>query len=411
MPATGKPALLQWIRVFTVVGVALIGFHFESIENSLDWLHNLDTRSYNWISRLGVRKPRPQWTIGLEIDDETFYGYLKRGRNDPTDRSALATLVNAAVHSGAAVIALDINLSSEGIDNVEPRKSQNKQLLEAIRQAEKAHVPVVLGFGFDIHGPDRYPQANIFSNAELPDFYNENVPYRTRFGFDEAPPDMRAVPLVVPGRDKKDGQPAEYSSLALQIVDAYEANLGIFPRTRTVLARPISEYKFVYTSFLPQSQFPRVSGKDVLTGQADALEKLRHRIVIIGGNRHVTKGGTDWLDSGVITPMEMRGMYFHANRVEGLLDDRLSTPVPRGLAFVLDLVLGALIIYYSGRSKFLVGRLQTLGVFAIPVLLAYIASVNLGYVLNFVAPLVLLLIHGFFEHYFELLLNSRIGKE
>src|SRR4051794_18268068 len=91
-----EPPLLQVVRVITLLGVAIIGFHFETIQNSMEWLHNLDVRSYNWISKLGVRKPRPQWTIGLEIDDDTFYGYLNQKRGDATNRSALARLVRAA---------------------------------------------------------------------------------------------------------------------------------------------------------------------------------------------------------------------------------------------------------------------------------------------------------------------------
>jgi CHASE2 domain-containing sensor protein len=410
IPAPDKesePPLLQVVRIITLLGVAIIGFHFEAIQNSMDWLHNLDVRSYNWISKLGVRKPRPQWTLGLEIDDDTFYSYLKQKRGDATNRSALAKLVRAATDADAAVIALDINLSRETLDEFEPRITQNQQLLDAIVEAEKHRIPVVLGFGFDTIGPDRYPQPNIFSTSVLPDFGREDLPYRVRIGFDEAPPDMRAVPLVVGGRDGPAGKQTEYASLSLQIVDAYEASLEIVPKTKNGLARQIAKHQFVYTSFLPQSQFPHVSAKDILTHQPGALEKLRHRIVIIGGNRHVTQGGGNWLDSGVISPMEMRGMYFHANRVEGLMDNRLSTPVSRWGAFFFDLILGGLMMYYAARSKNIVGRLRTLSVFFIPVTLAYIASVNLGYVLDFVAPLLLLLLHAFLDHYLGLELRAR----
>jgi CHASE2 domain-containing sensor protein len=265
-----EPAVLQVLRVITLLGVAVIGFHFESIQNSIGWLHNLDVRSYNWISKLGVRKPRPHWTLGLEIDDDTFYGYLKQQRGDATNRSALAKLVSAATHADAAVIALDINLSRKTLDDFEPRKTQNQELLDAIAQAEKLRIPVVLAFGFDIPGPDRYPQPNIFNTGGLPDFDNEDVPYRVRVGFDEAPPDMRAVPLEIGGKDAE-GKEKEYVSLSLQIVDAYEASLGITPKTKSGLARPIAKHQFVYSSFLPQSQFPHISAKDVLTGQYDAL--------------------------------------------------------------------------------------------------------------------------------------------
>jgi hypothetical protein len=52
---------LQTLRVLTVLGVAVIGFHYETIQDFIPWLHLIDIRVYNWISSLEVRKPRPQW--------------------------------------------------------------------------------------------------------------------------------------------------------------------------------------------------------------------------------------------------------------------------------------------------------------------------------------------------------------
>src|SRR6185437_5813552 len=103
----------------------------------------------------------------------------------------------------------------------------------------------------------------------------------------------RQIPLVIPGKGEK-GEAVDYNSFSLEIVDAYESILGILPRTKNILARQIAKHQFVYTSFLLQQQFPRVSAMDVLSGNEDAIRALRHRIVLIGGNRHKSKQGSDW---------------------------------------------------------------------------------------------------------------------
>jgi CHASE2 domain-containing sensor protein len=395
-------------RAVTLLAVALAGFFFEDIKEWVPWLTELQVRSYNWVSKLGVRKPRPQWVMCLEIDDKTFYDYLKLAPGDATDRATLAQLVEKAADADPAVIALDIDLSWETPDSYEPRLSANRKLLEAITSAEKRKIPVVLTFGFeDPNSSNRQPQPNIFENNTLPDFGREKVPYRTRVGFDEAPADRRQIPLVIPGRRDK-GEVMDYSSFSLEIVDAYESTLGILPRTKNILAHQIAKHQFVYTGFLLQQQFPRVSAMDVLSGNEDAVRAFRHRIVLIGGNRHKSKQGGDWVDNHRLPPLEMRGMYFQANRVEGLLDSRISTLVSPWTALILDLILGILLIHYSGIKAGLGRRAGTLAVLFIPVLLAYIASINLGYVLDFVLPLLLLFIHIFIEHYFDLRRSARI---
>jgi hypothetical protein len=104
----------------------------------------------------------------------------------------------------------------------------------------------------------------------------------------------------------------------------------------------------------------------------------------------------------------MRGMYFQANYIEGLLDDRVRSTVPRWLAFFTDLVAAALLIYFSHKAKTLSGRFVLLCVFFVPIVLTYVAGVNMGYVLDFVLPLLLLFLHVLLEHYFDL--RSRLKE-
>jgi CHASE2 domain-containing sensor protein len=229
-------------------------------------------------------------------------------------------------------------------------------------------------------------------------------------GFDQPAIDLRKVPLVV-NRINSKGASQEFSSFALETVDAYERTTGIHPLSKDLLKVPIADHAFVYTTFLPQKSFSHVSAADLLQDQdakrkSDAMKRLERRIVLIGGNRHTRRGGSEWLDNHVLPPLKMRGMYFHANYIEGLLDDRIKSPVRRWIAFGLDVLTAVLMIRFSSRAKSLVNRIGLLLVFFVPVSLTYVASINLGYVLDFVLPLLLLFLHAFVENY----VHSRLAR-
>jgi CHASE2 domain-containing sensor protein len=130
--------------------------------------------------------------------------------------------------------------------------------------------------------------------------------------------------------------------------------------------------------------------------------------VIVGGNRHTRfpPPADEWLDDHKVPPLRLRGMYVQANYIEGLLDDRILFALPEWLAFLIDLTLGGLMIYLSSRRRTISKRLFVLGVFFLPVALAYVASANLGYVIDFVLPLTLLFVHAFADHYLHLRLHN-----
>ena len=54
------PIKTKIARAVTVLAVALAGFFFEDIKEWVPWLTDLQVRSYNWVSKLEARKPRPQ---------------------------------------------------------------------------------------------------------------------------------------------------------------------------------------------------------------------------------------------------------------------------------------------------------------------------------------------------------------
>ncbi|HVH73052.1 MAG TPA: CHASE2 domain-containing protein [Candidatus Dormibacteraeota bacterium] len=402
-------------RIFTVVlilALALCGAFFEKVKEWFPWLIALQLRSYSWISEREIRQPRANWVVAVEIDDKTFYDYMHLGEGDRTDRAKLGELIRVASRAEAAVIALDMDLAQDSAESEKPREEANCKLLDAISSAVKDHhVPVILTTGFE---PNGQQQTNIYKDDQLPYYGDRQVNYRARVGFDYAAEDLRKVPLAV-DRMNSEGKTQEFSSFALETVDAYEDIMGIIPRTRKRLSGPIADRVFLYTTFL-STDIPAVSAADILQDvdagrESTQMNKLRHRIVLIGGHRKTRKGGAEWLDNYSLPPLELTGMYFQANYIEGLLDNRIKSPVSKPIAFILDVLVALAMILYSRRAKSLLSRLVLLGVCFLPVLLAYIAAVNLGYVLDCVLPLLLLFLHAVIDHYIHLWKLARLGKE
>jgi CHASE2 domain-containing sensor protein len=197
-------------------------------------------------------------------------------------------------------------------------------------------------------------------------------------------------------------------SFALQIVDAYERRLRIKPPSVERLRPTIEERQFAYLTFLPQREFPRVSALDVYKNDDAALSPLRHRIVLVGGNR--TRWPSDNPNPPVIDMLDyfhgpdgsMAGMYFQANYVEGLLDDRVQSPVPRWLAALIDVLLATAIILAINLLDGAARVLTVVALIVFPVIIAYTAMVTLGYCFDFVLPILLSLLHPALEKYLDL---------
>jgi CHASE2 domain-containing sensor protein len=291
--------------VTTLLLVFLGSYYFEDIKEHFPDITTLQLKSYDWLSRITSRTPRPQWVVGVEIDGTTFYDCLGLVSNqDVTDRAFLAGLIDRAVQAKASVIALDINLDRDAADQSDPvRRAQNRAFFDAIGRAQAANIPVVLTQGFDYRSlkplddirdgrdtseiaaaaPDRWscgaggkpakaepPSGKRAGTSTTPrspmEVSNRLVSHDAeaasasgppvRAGFDFAPMDMRKVPLTL-NEEEERPESAEkavekYPSFALQVVDAYEMATGIKPRSAVRLEDQMQQGYFVYTSFLPE---------------------------------------------------------------------------------------------------------------------------------------------------------------
>ncbi len=447
----------QWLGVsgfLLVIIVGILSYKYEDFKEDFPRLITLQLWTYQLFDHPEKNSNRQQRATPIEIDDKTFYEFLgNEGRNESTDRLFLAKLVDAATLAGASVIALDINLDathhdkSSGASNA--LADDDQALLIAIERAQDAKIPIVLTFGFR---PDLKPVPQIFDDVAVSgdqgisyEFPEEESPPRPfwvpRFGFDHPGDDYRKVPLVTTGLDES-GTAVDYYSFALQITDAYEQKEKK-PSDETekkVLADTLAKHEFVYTTFMPVRAFthPSVSsgasteapisavelvcapapGKSWNTAVCDQRDRkrvdvvpelLKDHIVLIGGNRHGNKGESgeeDYLDNRESPVGPLRGMYFQANYVEGLLDNRILYKVKAPVAAAIDVVLALAVLYVLGHRRWKGRKLVLIVLLLAPIFIAYFAAMAIHRCIDFIFPLVLLFLHPALESYIHLVFGS-----
>ncbi|MGB9257729.1 MAG: CHASE2 domain-containing protein [Candidatus Korobacteraceae bacterium] len=390
----------------TVLLVGACSYFFEEIKRQLPILATLQLQTFDWLSHLQYREGLEAPIIGVEIDDDTFYGHLHlTGAEDITDRKFLATVVQQAVKAHAAVIALDINLVADRLDSTDPqRKGSNRDLFEAFAAANQAGIPVVLTQGLDYKSKTPLPNISYCKNAApdskpcdkplitiydcqtAADEVPSDDPYHARAGFDLEPEDTRKVPLTVYTSNQR-----LCPSFALQVANAYDdvMNQGRLMSDKVANATETGQL-FVYAGFVPdfhhreaasaddtqqalldalnnqQAQnappgaedpyrFPHVSALKVFYGDSKAVGELAHHIVLIGGHRHAAcipdaqhaskcTPGTDWLDYHPGPTGPMVGMYIHANYIRALLEHRYQLPYTRWQGVGIDVAIAAFVI-------------------------------------------------------------------
>ena len=410
--APPKPPVWQtwkfWSAILLIVTIGALSYYYENVKDQFPWLVGLQLWTYGRMSHAQARASRPKWVVGVEVDNRSFFGtpMNRKGPEDITDRAFLARVIDNAVSANAAVIALDINLVREET-NAESTAADNDALWRAIQNASDHHVPVILTLAFDTKA--MRPLNNIFGPDRMPICSDPVDLYAPRAGFDHGPEDKRKVPLVVDAASQDGNNQIACRSFALQVVDAYERLVGIRPTTVERLDRTIDERQFAYTMFMPQEKFGQpISAVDVYNGDAAALRRLDHRIVLVGGNRttwptdnpHPPIG--DMLDYHRSPEGPMAGMYFHANYVEGLLDDRIQSTIPRRLAALIDMLLATAIILAINLLDGAIRVLTVVLLIVFPVIIAYTAMVTLGYCFDFVLPVILSFLHPALEKYIDL---------
>ena len=469
---------LDRVAIVLVLAVAVLSYKYEDFKEQFPGLITAQMVAYQGLTRVFLGSPQPRWLTPVEIDDATFYDFLdNQSRSDATDRRYLAELIKAIVAQKPAVIALDINFDVAGFDKTKGKQrdlsEDDQALLREILNAQKAGIPVILTFGFregtvpvpqvfdgqrvltkDGKSLDNkgisflFPEQEEDPKPEKDHLRTFSVP---RYGFDHPADDLRKVPLAVVGPDTEGKGSYDYYSFALQTADAYSRWVSANPQDVVLppvhknpyLLKNLEEYEFVYTTFIPatdfvsprlkaftQKDFKPLSAIEVFcqkvddkqwndekcnTRDADRVnlvpDLLRNRIVLVGGDRHGYKGeegSADLIDDHLSPVGKIRGMYFQANYIEGLLDNRVLKPTPRWIAVALDVMFALLTlrIASSGSSYWARAGIIFL-MLTVLVVISGVVALTIHRCLDFMFPLVLLLLHPALESYIHLVPGFR----
>jgi CHASE2 domain-containing sensor protein len=181
-------------------------------------------------------------------------------------------------------------------------------------------------------------------------------------------------------------------------VDSYEEAAHIQDHTKQdpVIAKAMADNEFVYGGFLTDAawEHDRVTAKQFLLGDQQALEKCRNRVVIFGGTWHAYgkgRGATADQHSSPLGPLP--GLYLHANYVEALLRDDFRPAVSEKFAVLIDLGIAVFFLWLFRSAKKRVMRVGVLLTFVFLILAVYLGFTALGKYLDFITPVSLVIVH------------------
>jgi CHASE2 domain-containing sensor protein len=383
---------LKSFDVRAVIGVLIAGawgFFAEQVPDHLPFLRSAQLACHQVLSQLNPHASRVQWVSVVEIDDSTYYRDPFNGIS-PLNRKALGDLVLHLRDAGARVIALDITFIRTVAESAEERlrTPESQYLLKAIDSVSKAGTPVVLSTVLHSRGDGEM-------RLEPGVYLEGDVASRVYFGHINMPFDPRRIPTRVHARTWDGSSEVEVPSFAEQIVRAYEAEAHIkrttadYPRLR----RAEEEQHPVYGGFMADSEYDRISARDVLSGSAQARDCCRGRIVLVGGTWHLQGGRGDLIERFPSPVGHIPGVYMHANYVEALSDRRFWPELPRWAGLAIDMT-GAILIYFAFlKTQTVVRRELFFALVLASLCLPYVIATNMGLYLDFVAGLVLCLIH------------------
>jgi CHASE2 domain-containing sensor protein len=407
-----------WTRALTVLALVFgTNLILESgiLASIFPPLHKLQLGAHRALYWMLPRPVSPKWTRMVVIDEA-----LHEELGQPTDRRYLAKLVRNAALGDAAVIVLDFELApAEGQPDghdIPQRYATNEDLKNAIWDAAKLGVPVVVPCFLNISNDATALFPSIFSDADLPLADGNDrcsYPACARRGYVNPSEDERRIPL----RTDLPGRTQCQDSLALAAATAYEEATKREPLTREKkeIAQYVRDYRYVYASFLPEKQkkqggcseqnsdacmasnFQTIPVRELADGDPNAMRMCRTRIVVIGGKWKEAPGQLEYFDMHETSVGPMAGIYLQANYIEALLDDRYMKEVPGIPALLFDIVVAALLYLSYHRATSTRGRYIVLSVFLLPLLGGYIVFVALGYYLDFVLPLMGCFAHLGFE--------------
>ena len=364
---------------WVIVGISLLMLAFEQA----GWLERFETAGIDAFNLLQTpHDPTHVVIVGIDDDD---YGDLFKGRS-PLDANELRDLIEAIALGKPKVIGVDLDTSSDAFRGIESAENWPPIVWaeDAIEAQGKFRQIPALG-GSSLRGGDGQGIAGL---PQDPDGITRR--YRREFQL-EGGGDGRSFPWVVV---------QSFSNGGLR--DCCQAGAQSTNSSERGLLLNFSGERF---------NFSPLSARFVLKiarepGWADN-GPLRNRIVLLGGFFRASRDTQ-------ITPIgKMAGVQLMAQAIETELRGGGIRPLNEVLAFILDILAGTILVWFSYRFR--LSTALTLSLLAIPffsLTSSYLAFASFGRWFNFVPVIIGVLIHELYHHareYHHLLKSN--GKE
>ncbi len=286
-----------WLRAIATVAIGFFVSHWLQ-DNATGLLQKIRLGVYEVLSRADPRAQSLGKVTIIQIGDEEYWKGELAGRR-PTRRDYLGKLVTSACNAGAAVVALDFDLSStmpNGNPITHPGYAAETEELAKAVAGVPATCRVVLPVLLSCPNP---PDGACTRRPGALDGHTFD-PERVSFGYINLASDLRQIPLrrsnIVDGK---------LDSFAQAIASADSGKP--LPRKDTI-------YRFPYGTFMSMSQFRNsgivYSAAKLLEGDKTTVDSIQHRTVLIGAAWGAERFGSPTLvDSHVTSAGIMPGVF------------------------------------------------------------------------------------------------------
>jgi CHASE2 domain-containing sensor protein len=343
-----------------ILVLSVLSFFMER----LGWFDHFETA---WLDSFLILQssPPPQDVVVVYITDNDYYRLF--GGESPIDAAVLSKVIGAASRGGAAVIGVDIDTSNRSFQ----------------------HLRIDPTWPTVVWGEDGIPNEDGTLKA-----------VRARGGRAVKSVGLTDFPVDGDGVVRRyqrvlNSNGSTVPSLPWAIVQAFCSKFG---RSCKHIDLSDGSTERLLLHFTPEpSSGHRLSASDVLEASTSprwlSSRPFRDRIVLIGGSY---RAGRDV----IISPMGAKpGVSLIADAVRTELGQGPIEPLRDGLAFIVDLLIGALVVYISFRLPS--AKAVALILLALPVIVgigSFIAFATLAKWVNFIPVVLGMLIHQLYDY-------------
>jgi CHASE2 domain-containing sensor protein len=380
----------HWLRFVLLLAAA--GYAGHLLGNS-PWLTEFRYTVYH--RQLMMRdRPElyPERTALVLLNDDDYWGDSFQSRT-PLKRGQLAELMDKLREVGVNTVALDVDLRSprpqEPAFEFPDYKAEDAQLIAAIGRMCVAGRHVVLASSVRF-GDDGYEESPSIYTAAL-----KQLPC-VRTGYIQIPFDMRRIPgtLVL-----ADGSHLDSLSLAVT---------GIADPTAHCQATAETGHGFRFSEYLTEADFAGKNGRQfIFSGQqiksmdtAALRNQLADKLVFVGAKWHANAYGAGPLVDVHNSPGGNEpGVMLHANYVEAMLD-RTGTfaPVSDSAAELMEIALALALAMIGVLEIHTAWKWAAFGIgLVLSILFTYSLLQNLGLFLDFLIPMLMIVVHAIAE--------------